>query len=134
MPVVGPAEGARLTALGSTYITKANAEVTEGAYGLVDEEFWGAPTPLHTHTDAEEAFYVVSGRATVWLEGAEIEARPGAFVLVPRGTPHALRRLTDEPVRMLTLVSPPGLERASLRLLCRKERKRCWLSPSDLSS
>ena len=45
------------------------------------------------------------------MDGAEIEARPGTFLLVPRGTPHALRRLTEEPVRMLTLISPPGLER-----------------------
>lgn len=36
---------------------------------------------------------------------------PGSFLLVPRKTPHALRRVTDEPVRLLTLVSPPGFER-----------------------
>ena len=111
MPVVGPGEGALVTALGSTYIAKTTGEVTGGAYGLVEEEFWGTPTPLHTHTDAEEAFYVLSGHAAVWMDGAEIEARPGTFLLVPRGTPHALRRLTEEPVRMLTLISPPGLER-----------------------
>ena len=38
-------------------------------------------------------------------------AEPGAFLLVPRGVPHAARRLTDEPVHMLTVVSPPGLQR-----------------------
>jgi hypothetical protein len=30
---------------------------------------------------------------------------------VPRGQPHALRRIGDDPVRMLTVVSPAGLER-----------------------
>lgn len=106
MTLLGPGEGPRLTALGSTYTTKADT----GAYWLVEEEFWGEDTPLHTHTSAEEAFYVLSGRVAVWLDGDEAEAGPGTFLLVPRGRPHALRRLTDEPVRMLTLVSPPGME------------------------
>jgi mannose-6-phosphate isomerase-like protein (cupin superfamily) len=110
MPVVGPGEGARLTALGSTYTTKAAGDVSAGAYWLVEEEFWGETTPLHTHTAAEEAFYVLSGEVAVWMDGAESFARPGSFLLVPRGTPHALRRLSDETVRMLTLVSPAGLE------------------------
>ncbi|WP_170182518.1 cupin domain-containing protein [Blastococcus colisei] len=105
-----PTEGRRLTALGSTYTTKADGAATGGAYWLVEEEFWGDSTPLHTHTGAEEAFYVVSGRAGVWMDGAETEAGPGAFLLVPRGTPHALRRLGDDAVRMLTVVSPAGME------------------------
>ena len=110
MSVLGPAEGPRLTALGSTYTTKVDAVASRRAYWLVEEEFWGRTTPLHTHTVAEEAFYVLSGRMAVWLADAETEAGPGSFVLVPRGTPHALRRFGDEPARMLTLVSPAGME------------------------
>ncbi|WP_157943885.1 cupin domain-containing protein [Blastococcus atacamensis] len=110
MTLLGPGEGLRLAALGSTYTTKADDATTRGAYWLVEEEFWGETTPLHTHTTADEAFYVLSGRAGVWLDGAESEASAGTFLLVPRGRPHALRRLTAEPVRMLTLVSPAGME------------------------
>jgi mannose-6-phosphate isomerase-like protein (cupin superfamily) len=111
MSVVWPGDGAQVRALGSTYTAKVDGEGTRGAYALVEEDFWGDPTPLHSHTDAEEAFYVLSGRPAVWLDGEELVAEPGTFLLVPRGAPHALRRLTDEPVRMLTLVSPPGFER-----------------------
>ena len=110
MTVLTPGRGARLTALGSTYTTKAGAEATGGAYWLVEEEFWGTVTPLHRHTAAEEAFYVLSGRVSAWLDGAETEAGPGSFLLVPRGIPHALRRLGEEPARMLTVVSPAGME------------------------
>ena len=106
MTLLGPGAGPQMTALGSTYTTKAET----GTYWLVEEEFWGESTPLHTHTSAEEAFYVLSGRVGIWLDDEEAEAGPGAFLLVPRGRPHALRRLGDEPVRMLTLVSPPGME------------------------
>lgn len=67
--------------------------------------------PLHLHSREEEAFYVLSGRLAVWVDGTEQVAEPGAFLLIPRGVPHAARRVTDEPVRMLTLVSPSGLQR-----------------------
>ncbi|WP_233491214.1 cupin domain-containing protein [Blastococcus sp. TBT05-19] len=109
--MLGPGEGRRLTALGSTYTTKADGVTTGGAYWLVEEEFFGETTPLHRHTAAEEAFYVLSGRAAVWQDGVESETGPGAFLLIPRGRPHALRRIGDEPVRFLTLVSPAGMER-----------------------
>jgi mannose-6-phosphate isomerase-like protein (cupin superfamily) len=108
--VLGPGEGAELTALGSTYTTKADGALTRGGYWLTEEEFFGDSTPLHTHTTAEEAFYVLSGEVAVWLGDTETVARPGAFILVPRGTPHALRRVSDEAVRMLTLASPAGME------------------------
>lgn len=42
---------------------------------------------------------------------SEMLATAGSFLLVPRGLPHGLRRVGDEPVRLLTLVSPPGFER-----------------------
>ena len=110
MTLLGPAEGPRLTALGSTYTTKAGADATGGAYWLTEEEFWGDTTPLHRHTAAEEAFYVLSGEVAMWIGDRESVAGPGAVLLVPRGTPHALRRLGPHPVRMLTLVSPAGME------------------------
>ncbi|UOY00433.1 cupin domain-containing protein [Blastococcus sp. PRF04-17] len=110
MTVLGPGEGPRLTALGSTYTTKADAAATRGGYWLVEEEFWADTTPLHSHTDAEEAFYVLSGEVAVWLDDAETTAGPGTFLLVPRGAPHGLRRLSDEAVRMLTVASPAGME------------------------
>jgi quercetin dioxygenase-like cupin family protein len=111
MTLVLPGQGTRVTALGSTYTAKAGGADTGGAYVLVEEEFWGDPTPLHTHTDAEEAFYVLSGEVAVWIDADEVVATSGTFLLVPRGAPHAIRRVTDETVRMLTLVSPPGFER-----------------------
>lgn len=75
MTFVRAGEGVRLSALGSTYTTKADSEDTNGAYVLLEEEFWGDPTPLHSHTTSEEAFYVLSGEVAVWLDGAEAVAR-----------------------------------------------------------
>jgi mannose-6-phosphate isomerase-like protein (cupin superfamily) len=103
--------GTTISALGSTYTTKTDGQATGGAYSLMEEELWGDPTPLHRHGREEEAFYVMSGRLAVWADGTETIAEPGAFVLIPRGVAHAARRIGDDPARMLTLISPAGLQR-----------------------
>lgn len=106
-----PAGGDVVTALGSTYHFMTDGARVAGAYSLMEETFWGESTPLHAHTGAEETFYVLDGVVEIWLDGSTTEASSGAFVVVPRSVPHALRRLSAEPVRMLTIVSPPGFER-----------------------
>jgi mannose-6-phosphate isomerase-like protein (cupin superfamily) len=108
--LVPPGTGAQVTAFGSTYTMKTDGIATAGAYSLVEEEFWGESTPLHRHTNAEEAFYVLSGEVAAWIDGAETLAKPGTFILVTRNREHGLRRVSPQPVRMLTLVSPPGLQ------------------------
>jgi hypothetical protein len=110
VPVLGPGEGPRLTALGSTCTTKADGTGSRGGYWLVEEEFWGDSTPCMPTRRPRRRFYVLSGEVAVWLGGGETLARAGAFLLVPRGEPHGLRRLHDELVRMLTLASPAGIE------------------------
>ena len=109
--LIRPGEGSTISALGSTYTTKTDGAATGAAYSLVEEELWGDPTPLHVHTREEEAFYVLSGRLAVWADGMESVAEPGSFVVVPRGVPHAVRRIGEEAPRMLTVVSPAGLQR-----------------------
>ena len=108
--MLGRAEGAQVTALGSTYVTKTDGAHVNGAFSLMEESFWAESTPLHTHVAAEESFYVLAGEVEVWADGSVSTAGPGSFLVVPRGVPHGLRRLSDEPVRMLTLISPPGVE------------------------
>lgn len=103
--------GEKITALGSTYRVKTYGAEVGGAYSVMEEEFWADTTPLHRHPDAEEAFLVMGGHLEVWADGVRSQASDGAFIVIPRGTPHALRRLSEGPVRMITICSPPGLER-----------------------
>jgi quercetin dioxygenase-like cupin family protein len=102
---VSPRAGARAT-------FKARTEQTGGAYSLVEWEHEpGAPgPPLHVHDREEEAFYVLSGAVAVSVGGVRTEEGTGAFVLVPRGTPHTFSVVGDEPARMLLILSPPGYE------------------------
>lgn len=76
-----------------------------------EESFWADSTPLHTHVGAEKAFYVLTGEVEARIDGTTTTATPGTILVVPRGVAHGLRRPSADPVRMLTLISPPGFEK-----------------------
>ena len=91
---------------------KAPAEVTGGAYGLV--ESWiaaGASPPLHVHRREDEAFWVLEGRVRFRCGDEDIEAGRGSFVFLPRDVPHTFIVEGDTPAHVLTIVSPGGCER-----------------------
>ncbi len=44
--------------------------------------------PKHVHHSDDEAWYVLEGVLRVLVGDKEVEARAGAAVMVPRGTPH----------------------------------------------
>jgi len=86
----------------------ADGTSTEDAYTVrlntVPPRFEKAP--LHLHRGAEEAFFVLSGTLAVLADGRRLDAAADSFVLIPRGTPHSLANLTDEPTDWMTLISP----------------------------
>jgi mannose-6-phosphate isomerase-like protein (cupin superfamily) len=62
--------------------------------------------PEHTHTDEDDSFYVLEGELTFSVDGAEVVAGPGAFVLVPPGVRHTFANRTDEVARILNVHAP----------------------------
>ena len=66
--------------------------------------------PMHTHTREDEFSFVTRGEVTFQLADEIIVARPGDFVLKPRGIPHAFWNASDEPCAFLELISPAGFE------------------------
>ena len=63
----------------------------------------------HIHREMEESFYVLDGEFTFAVGEQEIPAGPGSYILVPRGTRHAITA-GAEGGRFLTLMVPGGLE------------------------
>jgi quercetin dioxygenase-like cupin family protein len=88
----------------------AVAEQTNGAFAVGefsgDEGPWTVP---HVHRHTEESFYVLEGAFTFTVDSDEVQAGPGSFVVVPRGTSHVLRAAPGGG-RLLTLWVPGGLE------------------------
>lgn len=109
--VVAAAEGEVVTALGSRYVYKLLGHHTGGAFSLVEETLLGAEgPPLHVHENEEETFYVLAGRGLFVVGETQRELTRGDLVLVPRGVPHTLAPREGEPLRMLVILSPAGLE------------------------
>lgn len=67
---------------------------------------WTVP---HLHRSFEESFFVLDGDFTFTVGDDAIEATPGTYVLVPRGTAHTISASAGGG-RFLTLMVPGGLE------------------------
>jgi uncharacterized cupin superfamily protein len=67
----------------------------------------GAHTPPpHRHVNCSEAFFVLDGTITFWLDAAELAGGPGDFLLIPRGAGHTFGNRSSEPARLLVLHAP----------------------------
>jgi mannose-6-phosphate isomerase-like protein (cupin superfamily) len=61
--------------------------------------------PPHVHHSDDEAWYVLEGTLRVQVGTEEVEARAGAGVYVPRGTPHTYWNPGPGPVRYLLVMT-----------------------------
>ena len=85
---------------------KATSDATDGAFILFEElSQRGKVTPLHVHPDEDESFYVLEGEIRVQIDGVDHIGRPGGFLSIPRGVPHAFL-VTSETARVLVLLTP----------------------------
>jgi quercetin dioxygenase-like cupin family protein len=106
---IGPDDGTRLPVLDMVH--KVTAESFGGALTISE---WGLPPgamiPPHTHSREDECNFVLEGELTCDVNGEIGVAPVGSYVLKPRGVPHALYNVGAEPVRVLEILTPSGLE------------------------
>jgi quercetin dioxygenase-like cupin family protein len=109
MTVVTPTEGetVELGGLGVRYMTAG-----EG-FSLVEHPI--APrtlaAPMHVHEHEDEYSYVLEGEVGIQIGDEVRYATAGDLVVKPRGIAHAFWNRTDEPARLLEMISPGGFER-----------------------
>src|SRR4051812_9726858 len=66
----------------------------------------GGATIPHLHREAEELYFFTAGRGVMTLGGEEREVGAGDCVVIPPGTPHALRNFGDAALVLLCACSP----------------------------
>jgi quercetin dioxygenase-like cupin family protein len=89
---------------------KTSAGETAGGFSQVEiSDPRGTAPPMHIHHHDDEAFYVLEGELTLFADGERIDAGPGDYVFVPRGTNHAYL-VRSELARVLVTFSPAGFE------------------------
>jgi quercetin dioxygenase-like cupin family protein len=104
-------EGEHLRFWGGGVLTmKASAEETGGAFLLFEDLMaQGKTTPLHVHTNEDEALYVLEGEILVHINGTDHPIGPHGLAVAPRGVPHAFL-VTSPTARVLTLQTPGSAE------------------------
>jgi mannose-6-phosphate isomerase-like protein (cupin superfamily) len=107
--VLAPGESRRQDAI---LPFKALASDTGGLLSVCEFTLgpWESGPVLHMHTSVDEGFYVVAGELELQLDDQRRQAAAGGFVWVPRATAHAFANAGPEPLHVLALAMPGGVE------------------------
>jgi len=109
--LIEPGAGKNLLVLGTTQHIKLTGADTSQAYSLLEEIGPpGSEVPSHVHACEDETYFVLEGTYEFTIGGKTVLAGPGTTLFAPRGVPHSMKVVGRETARVLTVVSPPGLE------------------------
>jgi quercetin dioxygenase-like cupin family protein len=105
---LAPGEGLSVeNPVGGVLTFKAMSDASRGAITAI--ETFAAPgegPPLHVHRDEDELIYALDGMLRIKLADELIDAPPGSFAFVPRGTPHTWQNIAGAPARFLAVLMP----------------------------
>jgi mannose-6-phosphate isomerase-like protein (cupin superfamily) len=65
---------------------------------------------MHAHRAEDDSFYILEGELTFIVDGEEVVADPGTFVLVPPGVPRTFANRGGAVVRMINVHAPAGFD------------------------
>jgi quercetin dioxygenase-like cupin family protein len=106
-----PGEGRSVWLVDDLVTVKLASEDTGGAYSLMEVRTQpGGGPPPHAHRNHDEAIYVLEGDVELSVGESSLPAGAGSCVYAPRGTLHAWRNVGAAPSRVLTVITPGGLE------------------------
>jgi mannose-6-phosphate isomerase-like protein (cupin superfamily) len=90
--ILRPGEGRSIDLGNFRMSVKATGEETGHAFSLLEaDEPPGFGPPMHIHSDAAEAFYVVSGEYVIFVRDEQFTCPAGSFIYIPAGVPHGFR-------------------------------------------
>jgi quercetin dioxygenase-like cupin family protein len=109
--IVEPNKGKHIALPGQINTIVATKEDTVGRYSFIEcKIFPGAGPVPHIQTREHEGFYLVEGQLTFTVDKERIEAKAGTFINVPPNVLHTFKNETDQIAKLITILSPPGME------------------------
>ena len=107
--VLKPGDGREIDLGNFSMSVKADGSATDGGFTLLEAtEPPGFGPPMHIHTNAAEAFYVLEGEYRIFLDDQDYLCPAGSFIYIPAQTRHGFR-VGDAPSRKLNLFSPAAM-------------------------
>ena len=107
---LGREEGEAIWMFDSLDTIKADAEQTGGGFTVVEFlDFEASSVPLHVNDRWDTGFYILDGEYTFVIADDTVAVSPGAWVYVPRRTPHAWR-CDSAGGRLLNVTVPGGFD------------------------
>ena len=105
-----PGDGDRIDIGTATFLVRASADSTGGALTILEEEPPLLDTSRHVHRAMDETFYVLDGEHEFVCGDETFRLGPGGVAFLPRGIPHAHRRLIPGAGRLMCITTPGGFE------------------------
>ena len=62
--------------------------------------------PLHKHIEHSETIYVLEGKGLFQLGDQSMEIVAGDYIRVPKGTAHAVKVISDVPLKIISVQAP----------------------------
>jgi mannose-6-phosphate isomerase-like protein (cupin superfamily) len=85
---------------------------SEGRFSLLEHPIIprGMAAPVHMHAREDEYSFILEGQWGFWQGGKVVFAGPGDVVYKPRDVWHTFWNATDQPARLLEIISPAGFD------------------------
>jgi mannose-6-phosphate isomerase-like protein (cupin superfamily) len=106
--VVGPGEGKRV---GNVEFLARSDDTPRFNLAVITIPPHGQGPGEHSHVGEDDSFYMLEGELVFVVDGDEVVAGPGTFVLVPPDVPHSFHNATDQVARFVNVHAPAGFDR-----------------------
>ncbi len=102
--------------VGDIYTITVSGKDTAGRFCIIDMHIppGGGPPP-HRH-EFEETFILLEGELQATFRGQKSTVRAGETIHIPANAPHQFHNASSQPVRLLCVCSPAGLDEFFLQL------------------
>jgi mannose-6-phosphate isomerase-like protein (cupin superfamily) len=104
-------QGESFWILSDLYTFKLSSEESMGSLAVIGHTaLSGNGPPPHIHHREDESFYILDGAFSILIGDQTFEAAAGAFVHIPKGTLHTLKKIGVKPGKSLAILTPGGFE------------------------
>ena len=105
--VVGPGEGHRV---GNVEFLARTRDTPRFNLAIITIQPRREGPEMHAHDAEDDAFYMLDGELVFVVDGEEIVAGPGTFVLVPPGVQHTFFNRGYNAARFVNVHAPAGFD------------------------